>query len=65
MLYEKDKELIEKLRMHARGAYLRFSFNDVEYIITTIKQLSNLEDKIGPGGGPGLPPPIPRERPRL
>lgn len=43
MLYEKDKEIIEKLKLNAQGKYLRFSNGDVEYIIFCIKKLAQIE----------------------
>jgi hypothetical protein len=46
MLYEKDKDIIEKLKANAEGKYLRFSLGDIEYIIDTIKKCALLEDKI-------------------
>ena len=45
MLYDKDKEIIEKLRKNAEGKYLRFGWGDIEYIIETIKKCAKLEDK--------------------
>lgn len=43
MLYERDKEIIEKLKANARGEYPRFTQGDVEYIITTIQRCAKTE----------------------
>ena len=45
MLYDKDKEIINKLQLNAKGEYLRFSEGDIEYIIHTIKKCAKLEKK--------------------
>lgn len=44
MLYDRDKDLIEKLELNAKGEYNRFSQGDVEYLIFTIKRCAMLED---------------------
>lgn len=45
MLCDRDKDIIEKLKLNAKGQYNRFSQGDVEYIIHTIKTCAELEDK--------------------
>lgn len=47
MLYDRDKELIEKLKLNAKGEYHRFSQGDVEYLIATIKKCAVLENNKG------------------
>lgn len=44
MIYDRDKELIEKLELNAKGEYNRFSNGDIEYLIFTIKRCAKLED---------------------
>jgi hypothetical protein len=41
MIYNKDLELIEKLKLNAQGKYNRFTQGDVEYLIHTIKNAQN------------------------
>jgi hypothetical protein len=48
MLYDKDKDIFDKLRRNAKGVYGRFSQGDIEYIIFSMTRLSLLEDKFSP-----------------
>lgn len=45
MLYERDKQLIEKLKLHGKGKYNQFTQGDIEYLIDTINACAQLEEK--------------------
>lgn len=44
-MYDIDKELVEKLKLHSKGEYNRFSQGDVEYLILTILKCNQLEQE--------------------
>lgn len=45
MLYNRDKEIIEKLKLHAKGQCQQFSKGDIEYIIVTMEKCAFLENE--------------------
>jgi len=54
MLYNRDKEIIKKLRLNAKGEYNRFTQGDVEYIISAIVKYSVLEDETSKSTGESI-----------
>jgi hypothetical protein len=45
MLYARDKDVIEKIRLNSMGKYPRLTAEDAQYIIALIYQLSDTEKK--------------------
>lgn len=42
-MYNRDQELIKKLKLNAKGKYKRFGQGDVEYLIDALIQLDKYE----------------------